>query len=535
MNYKSENIGKQKKIPAFTLVELLVVMTIVAIISTLGSIYIFGHFADSRDAVRITDISNIEKTLNVYYSSEWNYPTPDLAVDLMYNWSVAWTQGVFGSGVTKTMKVFGSEVPSDPNYNVWYAYSVANRESEFQIAGVLEWEVEEEGLGEIISLVVPQTHAAVERAIVRGDYNNFMVKVSTWSTDYYIATPSLISSDLWSIGVIDTIVWRNLVYNDFFNLPATYSGSIDTNGWFNFNVSDPVIFEGTQAQLKTQDGLNGFADKLSYIYATTPTENFDIFRKLLDSENRTTTLKDFLSKNFRVKFSEFFDCRDIYDSGETMSGNYKIDPDGTWPEPLTDVYCDMDTWGGWWTQKDFSDVINGEFNWGNNITSFVQQWSTISKVNLGSGNTPVDSGYAMRQQGAGSYYRIWFENQITQIDELEVGDEIRLSLWVRDDSDTSWASWNGCTTTTCLLTPSPGYAFYNIMYGNDGLNDVNGFATTIDSVTTDDGRVWKHQLLRKKVTRELDDFFWDIWHGFWATKDIYITWVKTEVFYGWYE
>jgi hypothetical protein len=36
------------------------------------------------------------------------------------------------------MRIFGSDVPTDPNYGVAYTYSVANRNSEYQIAGVLE-------------------------------------------------------------------------------------------------------------------------------------------------------------------------------------------------------------------------------------------------------------------------------------------------------------------------------------------------------------------------------------------------------------
>lgn len=536
MKYKKSHMSFSEKTKAFTLVELLVVMTIVAILSTLWSVYFFGYFENSRDTVRTTDLWNIEKALAIYYSTEGKYPDPDEAVDLSYSWSVAWSQGLFGKGVSRNMRIFGSDVPTDPNYGVAYTYSVANRNSEYQIAGVLEWEVEEEtGIWELVNMIVPETHAWVQRAVVRWDFNQFMVQVSTGWIDYYIATPSLISADLTSTGVLDTIVGLNLVYEDFFNIPAAYSGSLDTKWGFNFNVSDPIVFEGTLEELKTQEWLTDFAEKLSYIYATTPTENFDTFRQLLDSDNKVTTLKDFLSSNFRVSFSDYFNCRDIYDSGLKTNGNYQIDPDGIGPEPLTDVYCDMETWGGWWTKKEFLDVSFGDFNSGNDIASLVEKEDTISIVNLWVANTPVDSWYAMRQTWGASYYQIGFEDQINQINDLEVGDEVRLSLWVRDDNDTSANSWVWCSTSDCLLTPSAWYAFHNTMYGNDGLNDNNGYVSTIDTFTTADGRVWKHQLLRKKITRPLDDFFWKIGQGFWATKDIYMTWVQTEVFYWWYD
>jgi prepilin-type N-terminal cleavage/methylation domain-containing protein len=526
---------KINSMQAFTLVELLVVMTIIAILATISSIYVFGNFEDSRDSVRLADIANIQTTLDVYYTDKWNYPTPDSLVEVSYSGSMVWEQWEFGSWIIREMKNFWSQIPADPKHKIPYAYSIANNASEYQIAWILESEDEEEGLWQLIWLVVPQAHAAVSRALVRWDFNNFVVKTSTWWIDSYIATPSIISAELYDgVDVVDIITDRKLVYNEFFNLPANYSEYIDSLGWFNFNVSDPLVFEWTKSELTTPAWLETFWKNLTYIYATTPTESFDIFRRILDSDNTNTVLKEFLTKNFKVRFWSFFDCRDIYDSWDRISGEYKIDPDGTWPVPEEEVYCDMETGGGGWTKKDIVDFSNWDFSAWNDISSKIEDSGT-TLVNLWSSNTPVDSWYAMRQQWGNSSYKISFQDQLVQISDLEVWDEVRFSLWLRDDADTSANSWNSCVTTDCLLVPSPWYAFYNVMFGNDGLNNVNGFAETIDTLTTSDGNTWRKQLLRKKITRPLDDFFWDIGRGFWATKDIYITWVELEVFYGWYD
>lgn len=524
----------KKNIWGFTLVELLTVMTILVILSAMWTIYLFWNFQNSRDSVRVTDLWIIASGLDAYFTTNSGYPSPDNFQNITYSGITVWSQWEFWSWVAKKMKIFWSNMIQDPKFKNYYTYSTTNKWNEYQLASIYEWIDEEEGIWELSQMLIPQAHASIPTAYVIWDFNGFMVRVSTGSTDTFIAAPSIITTDFNSTNVVDIISWMKLVYNEFYNLPETYSGHLLLDGGFNFNVSDPIIFSGPKSDLYTQDWLNSFANKLSYIYATTPTESFDKFRLLLESKNKEHTTKNFLAKNFKMNFEGYFDCRDIYDSWDIYSGEYKIDPDWNGPKWIETVYCDMDTgWWGW-TKRGLADITNWDFNNWNHISSMIENSGT-SIVNLGLWNTPVASGYAIRQNTPSSYYKIWIEDQLSQITEIETGDEIRMTLWIRDDSDMSANTWLSCLSDQCVNNPSAWYAFHNVFYWNDGLNIINWYAETIDTHTTADGKIWKKQLLRKRVSRDLDDFEWWIGQGFWASIDIYITWVDIEIYYGGYE
>lgn len=65
--------GKNKK--GFTLVELLVVITILAILMTIGIAVYSGVQKNARDLRRKTDLRSIKIALDLYYQSNGKYPT----------------------------------------------------------------------------------------------------------------------------------------------------------------------------------------------------------------------------------------------------------------------------------------------------------------------------------------------------------------------------------------------------------------------------------------------------------------------------
>ncbi|OGK08289.1 hypothetical protein A2767_04285 [Candidatus Roizmanbacteria bacterium RIFCSPHIGHO2_01_FULL_35_10] len=59
---------------SFTLIELLIVITIIGILATLGISSYFNSLKAAKDARRKSDLSTIQKALEVYYQDNQGYP-----------------------------------------------------------------------------------------------------------------------------------------------------------------------------------------------------------------------------------------------------------------------------------------------------------------------------------------------------------------------------------------------------------------------------------------------------------------------------
>ena len=73
------NIQKQK---AFTLVELIVVITILAILWTIAFMSFQWYSKDARDSVRASDVSRLTTSFELYNVSSWIYPVPSWNQDV---------------------------------------------------------------------------------------------------------------------------------------------------------------------------------------------------------------------------------------------------------------------------------------------------------------------------------------------------------------------------------------------------------------------------------------------------------------------
>ena len=96
-----DNLKKRlnRKGKGFTLVELLVVITIIAILSVTAFVTLGGETVKARDSKRKQDLSLIQNALEIVFINETGYPDDPLAI---------------GDGDGEIKKKYLSEVPRDP-------------------------------------------------------------------------------------------------------------------------------------------------------------------------------------------------------------------------------------------------------------------------------------------------------------------------------------------------------------------------------------------------------------------------------------
>jgi len=216
-------MNKQKQ--AFTLVELIVVITILAILWTIAFISLQWYSRDSRDSVRISDMSSIKTTLELFHLWAGKYPITTDGTPVLYSWTEAWTQGSFWESTVTNVEKF-DKIPTDPLMDREYVYSVTHSKQEYEIAWIVEWDTIW-----LNSTLINESLAwdKVAKLKITWNYNGKFLKLSTWWVDYVLNIPSIITST-W--GTLDYILANNgLAYNWYSNLPAQYDGSPYATMW----------------------------------------------------------------------------------------------------------------------------------------------------------------------------------------------------------------------------------------------------------------------------------------------------------------
>lgn len=105
----------KKSTSGFTVIELLVVIIVIAILAAITLVAYNGTQAHGRDAKRKTDIDNIVKALDLYYSDNNRYPVTSGSTTISAGWAssldTSWTT------LTTTLQSPNKEIdtmPTDP-------------------------------------------------------------------------------------------------------------------------------------------------------------------------------------------------------------------------------------------------------------------------------------------------------------------------------------------------------------------------------------------------------------------------------------
>jgi prepilin-type N-terminal cleavage/methylation domain-containing protein len=109
----------------FTLIEMLIVITIIALLASLILVGMGGARAKTRDSRRIADLHNVMNALELYYAKYYSYP--DVS---------SWSE--LSSTLTQEGGIGVSRIPDDPLAARTYQYGVANDGQDYVLGANLE-------------------------------------------------------------------------------------------------------------------------------------------------------------------------------------------------------------------------------------------------------------------------------------------------------------------------------------------------------------------------------------------------------------
>ena len=290
---KKLNAGNKQ---AFTLVELIVVITILIILWTIAFISLEWYSKNSRDWVRVADVNSARKSLELFITEKWFYPIPDNPTNIIYSGATAWIQWTIWDGVIRNLDKIDKKIV-DPLTETEYTYSVTSSKTEYQIWTITEWWA----IG--YELPINQTHAATDKkatAMIRGTYNERFLRVQSWSLNWMLAIPSIITTDLTQTDVQTILTENKLVYNNYQNIPHSYNNAWYTmTGWFNYTNTDPLIYSGSLKSLtESNQSKLDFITKLKEAYEWTILHWEANYKDIVNAEPSNQTGSIYLVNRF---------------------------------------------------------------------------------------------------------------------------------------------------------------------------------------------------------------------------------------------
>ena len=118
----------------FTLVELLVVITIIAILSVAAYVAVGGQTMKAKNSRRIQDISTIQSALEIYYVEKGSYPDAVSVPSVHANFKTYDTSQLGAKYISKQpLDPWSTDTASIP-----YAYNVNGTKKQYQLAATLE-------------------------------------------------------------------------------------------------------------------------------------------------------------------------------------------------------------------------------------------------------------------------------------------------------------------------------------------------------------------------------------------------------------
>jgi len=268
---------------AYTVVEIVVVISILTVLAAIWYVSYSKFIGDSKDVIRITDVTNMNQVLEISFIQNAWLPIPDEWTQITHEWDVVWTQGVFWTGARIFVQNL-DEIPRDPDTWDFYSYSLLRNKKEYEIVTVFEWDIIWYSPS-----IIPNTYASEKKAYTLWTFNKRIVAIRKWKNTTVLALPSITTSNF-----LDSEVWKivengNLVIHNASNLPAQNNGTSQPQNWNTKNViSQLVIYDGTTQSLWENDSKISLIKNMQNTYSQSSIlKNDSVYESLMkvDSSN----------------------------------------------------------------------------------------------------------------------------------------------------------------------------------------------------------------------------------------------------------
>lgn len=129
----------------FTLVELLVVISLIGILATLVLANLNAARERGRDAARKSDLKNIQTALRLYYNDYGNYPASTTNFEISGCGPSGAGTCLWGAEFSTNSSVYMNILPADPLPSTTYRYSFIDSDT-FLLEACLENKSDEKGI-----------------------------------------------------------------------------------------------------------------------------------------------------------------------------------------------------------------------------------------------------------------------------------------------------------------------------------------------------------------------------------------------------
>ncbi len=364
-----------QKHKAFTLVELIVVIVILAILATIAFLSFSSQSWSARDSTRLADISSIKKSVEMYNVNAWTYPTPDNPYSYTYSGWVIWNQWTIWDSAYKMLQKNLSKKVVDPLKWSEYDYSLASNKREYQVA----WNFEnptsfERNYNPFDSSVLSPKLSALgwtgANVYISWNYNWVMLKVFTWSTYYFVPTPTLFWIWTWSTVYDNTFwSWKDLL--PWVNNVAVFDSSKVYASTSSTGLSAAEVTALMNTVQLAYSGWNVTTPAVQAVLAATWSALTDLWVWLVKNSLGGGTSSvwggwSVLIPKWDSASNPWINCLDVKDSWVVADWVYWVKPDSN---PAYQTYCSSSDGGGW------TLVMRGK-GWD------IAWWNTTGDLNL---------------------------------------------------------------------------------------------------------------------------------------------------------